>query len=97
MPIVKLLPLASFPVLPAPIIAVVERVEAFTNVDLSNRARGAHVSHDSHATTNNHSNEVHVGQVNIHTPATDAPGLAGTIGPAIEQSFLTTQANYGLA
>jgi hypothetical protein len=52
---------------------------------------------DSHATTNNHSNEVHVGQVNIHTPATDAPGLAGTIGPAIEQSFLTTQANYGLA
>ncbi|MEJ0096318.1 MAG: hypothetical protein WDN46_23810 [Methylocella sp.] len=53
--------------------------------------------HASHAVTNNHSNEVNVGQVNIYTPATDAPGIAGTIGPAIEQSFLTTQADYGLA
>jgi hypothetical protein len=39
LPIVKLLPLASFPVLPAPIIAVVERVEAFTKDGVTNRRR----------------------------------------------------------
>ncbi len=68
-----------------------------SHVDLSNRARAAHVSHDSHAVSNNHSNEVHVGSVHVHTPSTDVPGIAGSIGPAIEESFLTTQADYGLA
>lgn len=63
--------------------------------------QNAHVAmlQDSHATHDNskHSSAVSVGNVNIHTAATDAHGIAADMRVAMERGLLTNQANYGLA
>ena len=46
--------------------------------------------------TNNSSTEVRVGTMNIQTQATDAPGIAKSIGPALERFAFASQANAGL-
>lgn len=47
------------------------------------------------ATTSTSTNETHVGQVVIHTQATDAAGIAKEIPKAIERSSFASQANAG--
>ena len=48
------------------------------------------------STTNNRtSNEVHVGEMSIHTQATDAYGIARDLKPALEMNKFTNQSNYG--
>jgi muramidase (phage lysozyme) len=41
--------------------------------------------------------EVHIGSINVATAATDAHGIAGSIGDAVRRNLLVTQANRGLA
>lgn len=50
-------------------------------------------------TTHNVSNssESHVGELHVHTQATDASGIVADIQPALRRSSLVTQANTGLA
>lgn len=50
-------------------------------------------SNDNRSTS---STEIHIGQVNVHTAATDARGIANDIVPAIKQRGMATQANTGL-
>ena len=51
-----------------------------------------------HSTVNNSaSNQVHVGNVHINTPATDVSGIARDIKPAIERTSFALSANYSLA
>jgi hypothetical protein len=40
---------------------------------------------------------VKIAQINVHTQATDAKGIAKDIGPAVKQYAFTTQANMGLS
>jgi len=40
---------------------------------------------------------VHIAELNVHTQATDAPGIANSIGDALGDWLLTSQANSGLA
>jgi hypothetical protein len=51
----------------------------------------------SNSVTNNASHEVHVGNVNVHTAATDASGIARDIKPAIERTSFAMIGNYSLA
>lgn len=48
-------------------------------------------------TDNSRRSEMSIGQITVHTAATDAPGVARAIGPAIEKATLASQANTGLA
>jgi hypothetical protein len=61
----------------------------------------AHVAmlQDSHATHDHsqHSSAVNVGNVNIHTSATDARGIAADMRAAMRRELLANEANYGLA
>jgi hypothetical protein len=45
--------------------------------------------------TNTRTNSVSIGEVNVHTSATDAQGIARDIRPALERSTFSNQANYG--
>jgi hypothetical protein len=48
--------------------------------------------------TNNHaSSETKIGEIHVHTHATDAARIARDIKPALERTGLATQANYSLA
>lgn len=49
------------------------------------------------ATTSNSSVENHIGKVEVHTPATDANGIASDINDALNRRLFSGQANYGLA
>jgi hypothetical protein len=40
---------------------------------------------------------VNVGNVNVHTSATDARGIARDMREAMDRELLNNQANYGLA
>ena len=44
----------------------------------------------------NSRSETNIGEINIHTAATDAQGIAKDIKPAMQRSALATPANYGL-
>jgi hypothetical protein len=48
-------------------------------------------------TSNSHQSETHIGQIAIHTNATDAAGIARGIGPALQRYAFAGQANTGLA
>lgn len=63
-------------------------------------AKGAALSSISSthtATTSTSSVENHIGKVEVHTPATDANGIASDIGDALNRRLFTAQANSGLA
>ena len=45
----------------------------------------------------NSSSQVHIGEVNVNTKATDANGIAKDIAPAIKNTSIATQANSGLS
>lgn len=49
------------------------------------------------ATASNSTSEVHVGQINVHTQATDADGVARDIHTAMANHAQATQANVGLS
>jgi hypothetical protein len=48
-------------------------------------------------TTNTSMSDTRIGAINIHTAATDATGIARSIGPAMQRFGLVSQANSGLA
>jgi muramidase (phage lysozyme) len=61
-----------------------------------NAARPASTT-NTNTTTNDHSSEVHVGQISIHTKATDAKGIAADISGAMKRQAIVPQSSYGLA
>jgi hypothetical protein len=71
----------------------------FHEAALQSRAARYSLLNDSHATHDHsqHSSSVSVGNVNVHTSATDATGIAADMRAAMERELLTNQANYGLA
>jgi hypothetical protein len=40
---------------------------------------------------------IHIGELNIQTQATDAPGIAKSISESLQDYLFTSQANTGLA
>jgi hypothetical protein len=60
----------------------------------ASRAQG--VANDNRSSTSNDNRQVHIGEVNVHTQATDAGGIAGDMSGAIERHTFATQANFGL-
>ncbi len=65
--------------------------------DLNIGARGAAMNM---AAMNSHvssSAETHIGEINVHTQATDARGIANDLKPALQNSFDAASANYGIA
>jgi hypothetical protein len=55
-------------------------------------SRGGDVTNNAGAHT-----ETHIGEINVHTKATDAKGIAAGIGGALRSNPLVRQANTGLA
>ncbi len=59
-------------------------------IEAENRARINNI-------TNNHTNtDTKIGEVHVHTHATDAQGIARDIKPALERTMLAMHANYSL-
>jgi hypothetical protein len=46
---------------------------------------------------NDNSSQTHIGEITINTQATDANGIARSIGPALQRRGLVAQANTGLS
>jgi hypothetical protein len=46
---------------------------------------------------NQSSTEMNIGEVNVHTAATDADNIARDIGPALRRNTLAVPSNYGLS
>jgi hypothetical protein len=53
--------------------------------------------HHGPVTTNNASHDTRIGEVHVHTHATDAAGIARDIKPALERTGIVMHANYSLA
>jgi hypothetical protein len=52
----------------------------------------------NHNVTNNHaSSDTRIGEVHIHTQATDTAGIARDIKPAMQRTGMAMHANYSLA
>lgn len=78
-----------------------------TNQDIANGIRASDISLGSRNVAmaqgraggqggNQTSNEIHIGKIEVHTPATDGAGVARDIGRHIEQNGLISQADTGL-
>ena len=55
----------------------------------------ASIANDNRSSTS--SSETHIGQINVHTQATDAKGIAADIGPQLQRGQSAARSNYGLA
>lgn len=64
--------------------------------NLVQSANAAPVHHTSNTSNSSHTETNINGPITIQTQATDAPGIARSIGQAIEQYSFVTQGNYGL-
>jgi hypothetical protein len=77
------------------------RIASFLGID--QKLGHPHISHTMQQTssvTNNHastSTDTRIGEIHIHTHATDAAGIARDIKPALERTGIAMQANYSLA
>jgi hypothetical protein len=58
-------------------------------------AASSGVWNDSHASTNTTSNETHVGEMHVHTPATDGADFAQRFGDWTRNSQKFAAANFG--
>ncbi|VWC89861.1 putative phage glucosaminidase [Burkholderia aenigmatica] len=67
------------------------------SVDLANGARSSVMAAASSTQTGSMSTtDVKIGQLNVHTQATDATAIAKDIGPAVQKYAFTVQSNTGL-
>ncbi|MDP4023705.1 hypothetical protein Q8W71_13800 [Methylobacterium sp. NEAU 140] len=66
-------------------------------MQLPGQAQAAAASISNTASSSTTSNDFRINEVNVHTKATDADGIARDLGPAMRRTFTTAQANYGPA
>lgn len=53
------------------------------------------IANNSNSQSSNVSKEVHIGEINVHTAATDAQGIASAVGPALRSESLVDHADGG--
>jgi hypothetical protein len=72
-------------------------IGAWQGIGARSAAAARNVNNNTRSSTSTSSSEVNIGNININAPnATDSEGIAGTIGPAMKRSAITSPANSGL-
>ncbi|AYO86093.1 M15 family peptidase [Methylobacterium brachiatum] len=74
-----------------------QRAGAQAAIAQANAAQAATVSSTSNDNRSTSTSETKIGQINIHTAATDASGIARDIGPQMKRHAFAAAANYARA